>query len=60
MFPDSLHKRNDVKRVTEDGGVALTDKMPLSKLVTPVCSIAALDIVLAAIPLIPYGLQQLL
>jgi uncharacterized membrane protein YeaQ/YmgE (transglycosylase-associated protein family) len=30
-------------------------KVPLSKLVTLVCSLAALDIVLAAIPLIAYG-----
>jgi len=34
----------------------LSDKKPpLSKLITLVCSIAALDIVLAVIPLIPYG-----
>ena len=37
-------------------GVALSEKKPpLSKLVALVCSVAALDIVLAAIPLIPYG-----
>lgn len=30
-------------------------KVPLSKLVALVCSLAALDIILAAIPLIPYG-----
>jgi uncharacterized membrane protein YeaQ/YmgE (transglycosylase-associated protein family) len=30
-------------------------KVPLSKLITLVCSLAALDIILAAIPLIPYG-----
>jgi hypothetical protein len=37
-------------------GVALSPKKPpLTKLVTLVCSIAALDIVLAVVPLIPYG-----
>jgi hypothetical protein len=30
-------------------------KVPLSKLITLVCSLAALDIILAVIPLIPYG-----
>ena len=36
--------------------VALSAKKPpLSKLVTLVCFIAALDIILAVLPLIPYG-----
>jgi len=30
-------------------------KIPLSKLIALVCSVAALDIILAAIPIIPYG-----
>ena len=44
--------RDDSKKL----GMALQEKkVPLSKLITLVCSLAALDIVLAAIPLIPYG-----
>jgi len=36
----------------------LSDKKPpLTKLITLVCSLAALDIALTAIPLVPYGLS---